>query len=808
MAIILATGLGFYFELQAGKEFEILNKVRDDEPVEVIRDGSVTTVPKSDIVVGDIVRIDTGQEIPADGDLLEALCLTVDESALTGEPSCHKTTDAAHFDHEATFPSNRALRGSKVMEGHGIMRVTQVGDNTEDGKVFTAAQIDGSVKTPLNEQLERLGSLITKGSYLVAALIVIGRVIMYFANFAFDWVTFIDHMLKTIMISVTLVVVAVPEGLPMAVTLSLAYSMRRMLRANNLVRKLHACETMGAATVICTDKTGTLTQNRMQVRSFLKFGAEDNSNIIYEGIASNSTAELNLNDTKATVIGNPTEGALLLWLNQMGVDYSRLRSKSHIGWQLPFNAERKYMATLVNGPDGSSRLYVKGAPEIIMEMCRNSANHEKLDEARSRLTDHQRQGMRTLGIAFKDLSDRFATAEADMTSELTGMNYLGTFAISDPVRNDVPEAIETVQNAGIKVKIVTGDTPATAREIATQIGLWQPSDTESEAMMNGAEFANLPHDEALERAQTLKIIARARPLDKKRLVELLEERGEVVAVTGDGTNDAPALKAAHVGLSMGDGTAVAKEASDITIIDNSFASIEHAVMWGRSLYRNIQRFIMFQLTVNVAACLIVLIGSYAGIQSPLNVIQMLWVNLIMDSFAAVALASLPPSNDVMHENPRNRASSIISPQMARSIIATGVIFFIIMGVMLYYFDHTDLQSLTQIGTTAWHNATEMNPHEVSIFFTTFVLLQFWNMFNVRAFATGKSIFSLTYGKGFVTIMALILFGQVAIIQLGGPFMGVVPLSLADWLIITISTSTVALIGEAMRRLQNSPTPNR
>ncbi len=799
MAILLATGLAFVFELKAGREFDLLNRVNDDEPVQVIRDGAPVQVPRRDVVVGDIVILNTGEEIPADGALLEAVRLNVDESTLTGEPVCAKTTDPEQFDPDATFPSDRVMRGTKVMEGHGIMRVLAVGDATENGKVFEAAQIDDSVKTPLNEQLDGLGKLITRIAYIFAAAIVIGRIVMYFVNVDFEWISFLAFLLQTLMVAVTLVVVSVPEGLPMAVTLSLAYSMRRMLKTNNLVRKLHACETMGATTVICTDKTGTLTQNRMQVYKADFFG-NPSDDVLYGGIAVNSTAQLDLSGEKPQVLGNPTEGALLLWLADRGIDYTALRGRSERVEELPFSTERKYMATVVREADGRRVLYVKGAPEIVFGMCSDAAGVSR-KELDARLLEYQNQAMRTLGFAYQVLEDGDATI-ADSRVVAGRLTFLGIVAISDPVRADVPDAVRQVINAGIKVKIVTGDTPGTAKEIGRQIGLWNDDADSARGIITGTEFAALSDDELVDRVGDLKIIARARPMDKKRLVEALQKRNEVVAVTGDGTNDAPALKAAHVGLSMGDGTSVAKEASDITIVDNSFASIGRAVMWGRSLYRNIQRFILFQMTVNVAASLIVLFGSFMGMQSPLTVTQMLWVNLIMDTFAAMALASLPPTESVMSEKPRPRTAFIINKAMWRSIGWVGGLFFVLLLGFLYYLEHTSITSLTQIGSAPMHGNTGLSPYELSVFFTVFVFLQFWNMFNARAFATGRSAFHFKGCGEFLLIAAAILFGQIAIVQLVGAinpdFFNAVPLGFTDWLIIIGSTSMVLWIGEFIR----------
>lgn len=796
MAIILATGLAFVFELKADREFELLNKVNDDEPVQVVRGGYALAIPRKDVVVGDIVLLNTGEEVPADGELLEATMLSVDESTLTGEPLCVKTTDPQHFDPEATFPSDHVMRGTKVMEGHGVMRVFAVGDNTENGKVYTAAQIDSSVRTPLDEQLERLGHLISIFSYIVAAGVVAGRLTMYFLHEDFQWVEFVTYLLQSLMIAVTLVVVSVPEGLPMAVTLSLAYSMRRMLRTNNLVRKLHACETMGATTVICTDKTGTLTQNRMQVYE-TKFYGNPDSKVIEEGIAVNSTARLDLAGDTPSVLGNPTEGALLLWLYKRGVDYQAIKDKVTVIEELPFSTERKYMATVVQSADGSRVLYVKGAPEIVFGLCKDTSAVSKA-ELDAQLLEYQNMAMRTLGFAYQELADDDLTI-SDGRVVAGRLTFLGIAAISDPVRTDVPEAMEEVLDAGIKVKIVTGDTPGTAKEIGRQIGLWHDESDTDKNIVTGFEIGNMSDEELRDRVADFKIIARARPMDKKRLVEALQKTGEVVAVTGDGTNDAPALKAAQVGLSMGDGTSVAKEASDITIIDNSFASIGRAVMWGRSLYRNIQRFILFQLTVNVVACLIVLSGAFLGMQSPLTVTQMLWVNLIMDTFAAMALASLPPTKSVMKEQPRSRSAFIINRPMWEFILGIGLVFSALLFAMLYYLEHTDINSFAEIGRAAFDpQLASLTPYEVSLFFTTFVFLQFWNMFNARAFATGRSALHFKGCGGFLFIATVILVGQILIVSIGGPFFSVVPLALIDWVVIIGSTSIVLWIGEIYR----------
>ena len=799
VAILLATGLAFYFELKADKEFAILNQVNDDELVEVIRNGNATQIPKKDVVVGDIVIINTGAEVPADGELLECVSLNVDESTLTGEPMCHKSVDEKDFDPDATYPTNHVLKGTKVMEGHGIFRVTAVGDKTENGKVFVAAQIDDSVKTPLNEQLDGLSDLITKLSYGFAVLVVVGRLLIYFlGDNSMEWAHITAYVLQTLMIAVTLIVVAVPEGLPMAVTLSLAYSMRRMLKTNNLVRKMHACETMGATTVICTDKTGTLTQNQMSVEETQFYGlanqalgTDETSRLIKEGIALNSTASLDLsNPDKPVVLGNPTEGALLLWLRNNGIDYRNLKDDANVVEELPFSTERKYMATVVESAQlgGKKILYVKGAPEIIRSLCKQIDKNVNIADIDKQLTGYQNRAMRTLGFAYQVLNDSdMAIADGKVIAE--NLTFMGIVAIADPVRKDVPAAVQKCMAAGINVKIVTGDTPGTAKEIGRQIGLWTKKDSDS-AIITGAEFEKLSDDELDKKVLELKIIARARPMDKKRLVESLQRNNQVVAVTGDGTNDAPALKAAHVGLSMGDGTSVAKEASDITIIDNSFSSICRAVMWGRSLYQNIQRFLLFQLTVNVAACFIVLVGAFMGTESPLTVTQMLWVNLIMDTFGAMALASLPPSQSVMKDKPRDRKAFILTKPMMKDILGVGGFFFLLLVVFLYIFQHTEITQMTDLLHCKLGEANGLSPYEQTLLFSIFVWTHLWYMFNTRSFETGKSFFQLKMSKEFFTIVAIIFIGQIVIVEVLYDFFNCTPMKLMDWVIIVVLSSLV------------------
>lgn len=830
VAVILATTVGFIFERSANKKFDILNKVKDEEKVTVLRDGLITQIEKKEVVVGDIVFVNPGDEIPADGTLVEAISLQVNESDLTGEPMARKTVVEEEFDSEATYPSNYVCRGCTVIDGHGILVVEKVGDATEWGKVYRGAQIDNKVKTPLNEQLDGLGHAITIASYVIASLIVVFRLVMYFffgAGQPFEWVDFAGYFLNTVMIAITLVVVAVPEGLPMSVTLSLALSMRRMLETNNLVRKMHACETMGASTVICTDKTGTLTQNKMSVNEFKIYGLHDNklddsqtSMLIKEGIAINSTAFLDFTDQKeAKAVGNPTEAALLYWLFKQNIDFISYRDPDRIVKQVPFSTKYKYMTTFVSTDDPDVLLmYVKGAPELVLRQCsriRMEEGETALETHRESVEQHllhcQNQAMRTLGFAYRYLDrndmDAMLDGEKLATEDLC---YLGTVAIADPIREDVPEAIADCITAGIKVKIVTGDTSGTAKEIGREIGLWTDDDRDEVNLITGKEFGSLSDEALLERVDDIKIMSRARPLDKERLVRLLQQRGEVVAVTGDGTNDAPALNAAQIGLSMGNGTSVAKEASDITILDNSFHSIVRAVVWGRSLYHNVQRFILFQMTINVAACLIVLLGAIMGTESPLTVTQMLWVNLIMDTFAALALASLPPDRNVMLEKPRQRKSFIINRPMRYRILGVGLIFVAVLFGLIQYFKHVDLNSMADFSMRDYllnyfnfsHVNSGMSPYELTLFFTIFVFMQFWNIFNAKAFMTEHSAFRGMFSRGavpgFILTLAIIFIGQILIVTFGGEMFEVVRLSIGDWLRIILGTSVILWLGEIER----------
>ena len=816
VAVLLATVVGFFFEVSANKKFEVLNKVNDDIPVRVIRNGNVCQILKREVVVGDVAILETGEEVPADGELLEAVSLQINESTLTGEPVIRKTTNPADFKNDATYPSNCAMKGTTIVDGHGVMKVTKVGDATEYGKVYEGAQIDNSVKTPLNQQLDKLAGLITKMSYAIAIFIVVGRLLSYFISAGGlrvdDWILFGSYVLNTIMIGVTIIVVAVPEGLPMSVTLSLAMSMKRMLSTNNLVRKMHACETMGATTVICTDKTGTLTQNQMKVYNYDFYDLNDSldknknhsSDIIYESIAVNSTAFLDFsNPEKVKALGNPTEGALLLWLHERDVNYLPLRENAEIVEQLTFSTERKYMATIVHSPLLNKKvMYVKGAPEIVLHLCKTVPAAK--EEIHRQLLEYQNKAMRTLGFAWQIIDDDTVYIHKGKLQNVN-LTFLGIVAISDPVRTDVPEAVKTCLHAGINVVIVTGDTPGTAKEIGRQIGLWQGNESDTHHL-TGTEFAAMDDKTLLERILDLKIMSRARPMDKQRLVRLLQQKGQVVAVTGDGTNDAPALNAAQVGLSMGDGTSVAKEASDITIVDNSFAGISRAVLWGRSLYQNIQRFILFQLTINVAACIIVLIGAFLGTESPLTVTQMLWVNLIMDTFAAVALASLPPNEKVMENKPRKTTDFIISKSMWKNILGVGIFFVIVLFGLLQYFKHADITTLKDFNFIEFgksffdfESGNGLSTYELSLFFTIFVMLQFWNMFNAKAFMTGKSTFaSINRCGGFLLIALVIFIGQWLIVTVGGGMFSVEPLKLVDWGIIIGATSPVLWVGEIIR----------
>ncbi len=806
MAVLMATLIGFWLEVSANRKFEILNKVNDDIQVKVVRDGHVSEVPRRDVVVGDIVILDTGDEVPADGRLWDSLSMGVNESSLTGEPLAHKSHNVAEISaKDVTYPVDMVMRGTTVVEGRGSMEVTAVGDATEQGHVFKASTIQTGIKTPLDRQFDKLGRLISYASYCVGVMIIIGRLLMY------DWgvgatIEAVDYVLSTIMLAVTLIVVSVPEGLPMSVTLSLALSMRRMLATNNLVRKMHACETMGATTVICTDKTGTLTRNQMSVAetSFYdlakdqKLTSDTASALVKEGIAVNSTAFLDLGDEKVSVVGNPTEGALLMWLYDQGFDYAQLRNDAHIVEQLAFSTKRKYMATLVDSPIlGRKVLYVKGAPEIVLGKCQKVATDMDRNAINDALLGYQNHAYRTLGFAYCFVDDDRPVIVDEQLRDDLQLEFIGICAIADPVRTDVPAAIRESLDAGIRVVIVTGDTPGTAKEIGRQVGLWTDEDTD-EAHISGPDWAALSDDEALARCQKIKIMSRARPTDKSRLVNCLQQKQEVVAVTGDGTNDAPALNAAQVGLAMGDGTSVAKEAGDIIIMDNSFSSIAKAVMWGRSLYLNIQRFVLFQLTVNLVACLIVVIGAFTGTQSPLTVTQMLWVNLIMDTFAALALASLPPTPEVMDKAPRAADAFIINKAMAWRIIGLGIGFTAVLWAFLqclrvYAIDKTvTFQSfVNSFGVT---DMPELKTEYLTVFFCVFVFFQIWNLFNARAFESGHSAFhDMKNSKVFFGVMSIIILGQILIVYVGGEMFSVAPIPLSHLLIIIAATSPIMLV---------------
>ncbi len=779
-AIILATCVGFWFEWDAMRRFRRLNRVNDDIPVKVVRDGAVCEVPRRDVVVGDLVCIESGETVPADGELVEAVSLSINESTLTGEPSVDKTTDETHFDADATYPSNAAMRGTTVVDGYGRMVVTAVGDHTEAGRVTEQSTIESDEQTPLNRQLTRLSRLIGKlGIGLSCAIfcVMLGKAIFAGHLLEGDWLQISQQVLHIFMISVAIIVMAVPEGLPMSITLSLAMSMRRMLKTHNLVRKMHACETMGAVTVICTDKTGTLTQNKMHVGELVRYD-ELSEQEFAEIIALNSTAFL---DSEGKIIGNPTEGALLEWMRGRGESYERLREGATIVDRLTFSTERKYMATIIeSGISGRRILCVKGAPEIVRAMSLPDGRDEEVSE---RLLAFQNRAMRTLGIAWREC------AEEDVLQavEAGGLRFAAVAAISDPVREDVPAAVGRCLGAGIAIKIVTGDTPATAREIARQIGLWDDAVDGERNHMTGTEFAAMSDEELLDRVGELKIMSRARPLDKQRLVRLLQQRGEVVAVTGDGTNDAPALNFANVGLSMGSGTSVAKDASDITLLDDSFASIATAVMWGRSLYRNIQRFVLFQLTINFAAIVICFVGAIFGTDMPLTVVQILWVNIIMDTFAAMAMASLPPNPEVMRDKPRPRNEFIITPAMARTLFTCGGVMVVVLLGMLFYWSF---------------GSGEMTVRELTLFFSTFVFMQLWNMFNAKGFETRHPVFKDWHGcREFFLILLAIAVGQVLIVEFGGAVFRTVPLSWGEWAAVIGATSLIAFGGEAVRALR-------
>nr|WP_303216429.1 calcium-translocating P-type ATPase, PMCA-type [uncultured Prevotella sp.] len=793
VAVFLATTVGFYFERDAAKKFNLLTALSEEQPVKVRRNGKVMEIPRHDVVVGDVVLVEVGDEVPADGELIVCNDLQINESTLTGEPVTEKSLEGGG---DGAYPRNVILRSTMVMNGRGEFVVTAVGDATEIGKVAKKSTEQTSVETPLHMQLDKLAKMISKvGSVVSVAAFFIFLIHDILTNPAWggkDYFYMAEIVLKYFMMAVTLIVMAVPEGLPMAITLSLALNMRRMLKSNNLVRKLHACETMGAVTVICTDKTGTLTQNKMQVSALeLKQGDEA---LLDTAIALNSTAELN--DGKP--IGNPTESALLLWLDAQGKDYEELRRQVNVLKQLPFSTERKMMATLAE-VDGETYLFVKGAPEIVMKKC--IIEDRMLRQSAEELDEWQHKAMRTLAFAYKKVetsimrTSRTSTAEVIALLDANDLQLQAIAAITDPIRPDVPAAVQECRHAGIEVKVVTGDTAATALEIGKQIGVFEDEPENigadgsltslDQQMITGEQWEALSDDEAYERAKDIRVMSRARPTDKQRLVAMLQKRGEVVAVTGDGTNDAPALHYAHVGLSLGSGTSVAKEASDMTLLDDSFKSIANAVMWGRSLYRNLQRFLFFQLVVNVAALLLVLGGSVIGTEMPLTVTQILWVNLIMDTFAALALASLPPSHEVMKEKPRKASDFIINKSIGFGILFCGIVFFLVMFALLVYCER--------------RGKGGVDVHELTMFFTTFVMIQFWNLFNAKALMSHHTAFChFLKDKGMILVLVLVLVGQWIIVTFGGEMFRTTPLSLHEWLLIIGSTSVVLWAGELWR----------
>lgn len=793
VAVFLATTVGFYFERDAAKKFNLLTALSEELPVKVRRNGKVMEIPRHDVVVGDVVLVEVGDEVPADGELIVCNDLQINESALTGEPVAEKSLEGGG---DGAYPRNVILRSTMVMNGRGEFVVTAVGDATEIGKVAKKSTEQTSVETPLNMQLDKLAKMISKvGSVVSVAAFFIFLIHDILTNPAWggkDYFYMAEIVLKYFMMAVTLIVMAVPEGLPMAITLSLALNMRRMLKSNNLVRKLHACETMGAVTVICTDKTGTLTQNKMQVSALeLKQGDEA---LLDTAIALNSTAELN--DGKP--IGNPTESALLLWLDAQGKDYEGLRKQVNVLKQLPFSTERKMMATLAE-VDGETYLFVKGAPEIVMKKCIIEDRMQK--QTAEELDEWQHKAMRTLAFAYKKIetsimrTSRTSTAEVVALLDANDLQLQAIAAIADPIRPDVPAAVQECRHAGIEVKVVTGDTAATALEIGKQIGVFEDEPENigadgsmtslDQQMITGEQWEALSDEEAYERAKDIRVMSRARPTDKQRLVAMLQKRGEVVAVTGDGTNDAPALHYAHVGLSLGSGTSVAKEASDMTLLDDSFKSIANAVMWGRSLYRNLQRFLFFQLVVNVAALLLVLGGSVIGTEMPLTVTQILWVNLIMDTFAALALASLPPSHEVMKDKPRKASDFIINKSIGFGILFCGIVFFLVMFALLVYCER--------------RGKGGVDVHELTMFFTTFVMIQFWNLFNAKALMSHHTAFRhFLKDKGMILVLVLVLVGQWIIVTFGGEMFRTTPLSLHEWLLIIGSTSVVLWAGELWR----------
>lgn len=755
-AILLAVTIGFINEYSASKKFDILTTSSDDTLVKVRRNGVITQAARKDLVVDDIVLLEAGEEIPADIRIYESYNLKVNESVLTGESKA-VTKKPKHPDDEdmkSTYPSWLLLRGTIIEEGSAVGVVEAVGDNTAFGQTARKAAEITDVETPLNKQLNGLADLINKIAFGAAGFLILALLVRYFfieqAYVGQDWMQITNDLLSFLMIAVALIVVAVPEGLPMAVTLALAYSMKRMSKANNLVRKMHACETLGATTLILTDKTGTLTENRMEVVTEIIPHRE----YITINALVNSTAYVNGDKT----IGNPTEGAIIK-LMDVGDLLGDMRRDNPLVFRLDFSSKTKFMMSVIKQGDIFISL-VKGAPEVVRDMCSATDVVGEVEE--------QRKGRRVIGFAYKE---SMTLEDAQKLNEFT---YNGFMAIEDPIRKDVPDAVRAAKEAGIKVKIITGDNPATASEIARQARI-----SNRPQAMAGIDIRNKtnPYD-SVTGITSIDVFARTKPEDKQTLVKEFQALGEVVAMTGDGTNDAPALNHAEVGIAMNNGTDVAKEAADIILLDNSFPSIILGIKWGRSLYKNIQHFILFQLTINVVAILIACIGPFIGVDLPFTVTQMLWVNLIMDTFAALALATEPANDAVMKDKPRSPKAFIITKQMWYEIFGVGIVFFVFLVALLY----TKAVSLTE-------------------FFTIFVLLQWWNLFNARVFGQRRSIFDgLLKNPAFVGVTLVILVGQFLIVQYGGAMFRTEPLPMETWGLILIGTSVVTVIRELYYQL--------
>ncbi len=765
-AVLIATGVGFWREYDAKKKFDAMKSDKDYEPVKVRRNGVVVEITKDHVVVGDIAILSAGDEIPADIELFKAIDMKVAESAMTGESVAVPKYPIDEAYTGSGFAPNLLLRGTTIESGLGEGVVIKVGDETEIGKTTIQASEETDNKTPLEEKLGELAGKITTAAFLVAGLMFIILNLVHwdfaFGDHAFSWsMSTLLTEVGFLMGAIVVIIVAVPEGLPLSVTLALAFSMKTMANENNLVKKMHACETIGAVNVIFTDKTGTLTQNCMTVVD-VDVREEDKDVLNLVG-AVNSTANWS---NASRVLGNPTEAAIL---KHMGHDLSeRLRSEYRILSCIPFSSAYKYMVTQAQNEESKEEIIlIKGAPEVIARIIR-------YDKYLGEVSTQQARGRRAISAAIINSKDYNAVKESlESGNPLDDCTYIGTWFIEDPVRSDVPDAIRKCYGAGIDVVMMTGDNLRTGTEIGRQAGfkdIWAIEAKDFwEAVknpQNGREYPN--------------VIARCTPTNKLDILKWAKDKDYVCAMTGDGVNDSPSLNHADVGIAMGSGTSVAKEAADIILLDDAFPSIVTGVKWGRSLYKNIKNFLFFQLSINVSACLIAVFGPLVGVEMPFTVIQFLWINLVMDSLAAIALTSEPADERVLSEKPRDRRQFIIDKSLAKSIFGFGIFVWILCTFVLWGMKHTEF--LSKI--------------DLTVFFASYMVINLWNMFNARVIGKNKSVFSgLKSNYKFTGILLFILAVTILLVQFGGEVFQTHPLSWKTWLTIILVTSPVMIVRE-------------